>query len=93
MYLCSWLVDHREALSPTSNRVNNNSNPRYLRISPSVVGVFPFACSSRLVSRFISCSFKGGNVRRDISRAERSPMPPAALSVSPVGVRNAHGLY
>jgi hypothetical protein len=93
MYLCSWLVDHTEALSPNSNRVNNKSSPRYLRISPGVVGILPFACSLRLVSRLSSCSCKGGVVRRNRSRAERSPMPPAALSVSPVGVSSAHGLY
>jgi hypothetical protein len=47
MYLCIGLVDDREAHSPNSNQVINNSNPRHLRISSDVVGVLSFACSSR----------------------------------------------
>jgi hypothetical protein len=73
MYLCSWLVDHREGLSPNSHRVINNRIPTYLRIHPDVIGVLHFACSSRLVSHYISCSCKGGNERRNRSRAERPP--------------------
>jgi hypothetical protein len=93
MFLCSRLVDHSEALSPNSNRVINNSTPRYLRISPGDVGVFPFACSSRLVSRHISFSCKGGYVRRNSPERSARRCPARHSAASPVGVRSAHGLY